>query len=88
MRLTSRVLTAVAGTFLLAGCVVREERPHRRVYVYGPPPPAEVVYTDAPPPAPVEVVPVAPGPDVVWVDPVYIRVEGHWVLHHGYYRHR
>jgi hypothetical protein len=88
MRVITKTLIAVASAAMVGGCVVREDpyyhRHHEVVYTAQP----EVVYTEAAPAAPVEVVPAAPGPDVVWVEPVYVHVGDHWVLHHGYYRHR
>ena len=75
MRMMRRVV-ALAGLAVLGGCVVRVEPPHRRVYVYDPPP------------APVEVVPVQPEVDMIWVPGVYVREGPEWRWHRGYWRHR
>ena len=76
MRGFIKIMAVLIGASQLAGCIVREEPPPRRVYVYDNPPPPEV-----------DVVSVAPGPDFVWIGGIYVHEGDHWRWHHGYYGH-
>jgi len=88
MRSAKKCVIAVIGIGMLAGCVVREEPPRRRVYVYDAPPPGPVVVQEAPPADIVEVVPVAPGPEFIYIRGGWHREGGRWIWHHGYWNHR
>jgi hypothetical protein len=92
MRSSRKLWIAGTGMLLMAGCVVREEPRHARVYVepavVAPAPPPPVVYEEAQPPGYVEVVPAAPGPEFVWEPSGYVIIDGHRRWHRGYWRHR
>jgi len=88
------VLTAAAGSFLLAGCVVRDRDVHYRerspVVVEDPVGVgvgAGVTVDSAPPPPIAEQITVSPGPDYLWIPGVYVW-NGRWNWERGHWDHR